>query len=130
MSVPSRAALAALGAHALPLADTSRPKGRWETPAGAMPWVVLSPEVSAFLATAQAHGWVSAEVDWMAWRASDEGRLMLSDRTALTMATATQLRAIITSVVRGDRFSEGTILEAATSGLLAAVAARARALAG
>jgi hypothetical protein len=46
----------------------------------------------------------------------------------MATATANQLAKVLTALIRGERFSEGTLREAFKSGLLLAVARRAKAL--
>jgi hypothetical protein len=46
----------------------------------------------------------------------------------MATATANQLAKVLTALIRGERFSEGTLREAFESGLLLAIALRAEAL--
>jgi hypothetical protein len=125
MKLPELSALRALGAHARALSDPSRSYGGWETPAGSMGYAVLGPEVRAFLATAQAHGWVTPDVDWVAWNQTEEAKVLQSGPSAIATADVRQLVCLTTALVRADRFNEGTLLHAASSGVLGAVARRA-----
>jgi Family of unknown function (DUF6508) len=63
--------------------------------------------------------------DWMAWAQTAEGRGLLDDRAILAAATEAQLRQLLTTIIRGDRFSDGTIANAFESGLFLAICRRA-----
>ena len=78
-----------------------------------MPYVVYSEAARRFLSTL---GGVGAVVvfDWMNWHRPDR------------IESAADAARTITAVVRGDRFSEGTLLEAITDGTLAAAVAQLR----
>ncbi len=73
-------------------------------------------------------GWV-ASFDWAAWKQSPEAISLRDDRAALAAAAPEQLRKLLTTLMRQERFCEGTLAEAAASGLLAAIGARAGRLA-
>jgi hypothetical protein len=132
--VPDRAALAGLGNWADELEKPDPVFGRWvvEEPvpgeATQMPWVELLPDGERFVADAGRLGFV-VPFDWMAWLAGPDGRAYREDRSRVASAPAADLVRLLTSIVRGDRFSEGELLGAFESGLLAAVARRARQLA-
>lgn len=91
-------------------------------------WFEPSPEAEAFLADARGGGWV-APFDWPAWASSDEGRRLLGDPEAVAAATADDLRRLLTTYVRAERFGDGTLESAYASGMLTAIARRAAALA-
>lgn len=94
-----------------------------------MPWWEPSPRMRDLLHDISAAGWVSPEVDWMTWAATEEAQRLHHDRTALAGAAVEDLQRLLTAVVRADRFSEGTIADAVESGLLTAIAARAATIA-
>jgi hypothetical protein len=72
-----------------------------------------------------ANGWITFGFDWGAWAATpDAQRLRLDDR-ALDTATSDDLSKLLTMLVRGDRFGEGTLLAAYDSGLLTRIVRRA-----
>ena len=93
-----------------------------------MPWFELSDRANAFLEAVRGKGWVEP-FDWMAWAQTREGKALREDRVALAEASADQLKRLLTTLIRADRFSEGTIAWAFESGLMAAIAQRARTLA-
>ncbi|HET8785113.1 MAG TPA: DUF6508 domain-containing protein [Candidatus Limnocylindrales bacterium] len=131
-----RARLEAIGAFADELEAPDFGAGQWHdsertrTPDGdvwTMPWFELSERADAFIRTAAGSGWVEP-FDWMAWVETDEGKSLREDREALARATPDQLRRLLTAVIRADRFSEGSLEWAFGSGLMAAIARRARTL--
>jgi hypothetical protein len=93
-----------------------------------MPWFELSDRAEAFLAAIRANGWIEP-FDWMDWAQTDEATALRDDRAALGRATLDQLQRLLTAVVRAERFSDGTLEWAFDSGLMAAIARRAQALA-
>lgn len=66
--------------------------------------------------------------DWGAWLQTPEGDRLRTGQAAVAEATPDQLIKLTTALVRGDRFSEGTLAWAFESGLLAAIARRAAVL--
>lgn len=95
-----------------------------------MPYVEYGPTFRAFQAAVGQGGWVRPDVDWRTWVESDEARELLRDPgSGVATATPYLIACIVTSVVRGDRFDEGSLLRAFESGFLTDVARRAKALA-
>jgi hypothetical protein len=66
----------------------------------------------------------------MAWMETAEGKSLRDDRAALADATPDQLQHLLTAIIRAERFSDGSLEWAFQSGLMAAIARRARTLAG
>ena len=93
-----------------------------------VPWFELSDEGEAVRRAIAESGFVSP-FDWMAWAPTAEAQSLRTDRDALARATPDQLHKLLTTIVRADRFSEGTLAEALDSGLIAAMARRAAVLA-
>ncbi len=89
-------------------------------------WYRFSPAADAFLRDLA--GWVTP-FDWPTWATGEVGHSLLRDPDAVASASADNLGKLLTSVVRGDRFSEGTLAWAYESGLLTAILRRADALA-
>ena len=81
----------------------------------------------AFVDAASRAGWI-VPFDWATWAESAEGRRLLREPRHIATATPDQLGKVLTTLVRGERFSEGTLSEALESGLLLAIARRAEAL--
>jgi hypothetical protein len=109
--------------------------GRWmggdRLPDGSirMPYYDLSPEVLAFTAAAAGAGWVTPAVDWMRWVGTDEAKRLLTEPSALAAATPADLERVLTALVRGERFNDGTLEGAWERGILTAVVRRAAELA-
>jgi len=83
--------------------------------------------VAAFVHAASRAGWI-VPFDWATWAESAEGRRLLRGPRHIATATLDQLAKVLTTLIRGERFSEGTLSEALESGLLLAIARRAEAL--
>lgn len=92
-----------------------------------MPWFELSPEIDAFVSEVAAAGFVRP-LDWGAWSATPEARRLIDDPTAIADAPAADLVRLLTTIVRGERFSDGELEAAADRGTLLAIARRAEAL--
>lgn len=88
-----------------------------------MPWFDLSPDGRALVAALPV-----VSFPWPDWMQTDEARALLADYSRIDQATAEQVVKLSTALVRGDRFSEGTLAWAFESGLLLALARRAAAL--
>lgn len=109
------------------------PVGRWQggdaDAAGviAMPWFERSDELSRFVADMAAAGFVRP-VDWMAWAGTPEGQRLIGDPAAIAEAGPDELVFLVTTIIRGERFSDGQIAGAYERGTLVALARRAQAL--
>ena len=134
--VELRTRLDALAAFAHELASPDFYAGRWhdsevrQTPDGevrTMPWFELSERANAFTRAAAGNGWVQP-FDWMAWVETDEAKALRDDRDALANATPEQLQQLLTAIIRSERFNDGSLEWAFQSGLMAAIARRARTL--
>jgi hypothetical protein len=131
---PDTAALAGLGKWADQLAAPGFEFGRWVTSERRqgepmqMPYVELLPDGLRFLHDVGRLGFV-VPFDWMAWLAGPNGAAYREDRGRVSMAPAEDLVRLLTAIVRGDRFTEGELLDAFETGLLAAIVRRAASLA-
>lgn len=94
-----------------------------------MPWYAYGPEAHQFIEEMYALGWVQ-DFDWMAWSTTPAARQLLENPSHVRTAEADDLSHLLTTIIRGDRFSEGEVAAAFDSGLLSAIARRARELAG
>lgn len=117
-------------------ADTFEPHGpigRWQggqaDAAGViqMPWYEYQPEVDRFVDDMYATKLVRP-VDWMRWAGSPEAQHLIADPTAIADATHDDLIYLVTTILRGERFSDGEIAGAYERGTLLAIAQRAQAL--
>lgn len=131
-----QAALEALAAFAPVFADPACRFGSWyvEEPRQPgepvqMPYVELTETAEWFLRTCAEYGWVRPGIDWTTWALSPEAQRFRTDPDALGDATSDDLAHLLTTLVRGDRFYEGQLLEAFESGLLRRIAERAEQLA-
>jgi hypothetical protein len=106
----------------------SRGKGTPDEPQ-TLPWYKFSELGDAFHRTANDAGWVVAGFDWPAWSQTREAEHLLHDPAAVAAATIADLEKLITTLVRKERFSEGTLAWAFERGLLRAIVERAEALA-
>ena len=107
--------------------------GRWEAPAPrdgvhSLGWFEFGPTAEAWRTAVGRGEWVISGFDWRTWLATMEGRSLREDLDATATATADQLARLLTAIVRSDRFVEGSIEGAFTSGLLARIARRASVL--
>jgi hypothetical protein len=81
----------------------------------------------AFLDAATRAEWI-VPFDWAAWAETAEGQRLLGEPRHVAMATTDQLAKVLTALLRGERFSEGTLNQASENGLLLAIAQRAETL--
>jgi hypothetical protein len=91
-----------------------------------LPWFELSERGLAFV---RALGGIMETFDWPTCAATPAAQALYHDREALASASIEDLRRIATAVLRSDRFNEGQLSDAFDSGLMAAIARRAAALA-
>jgi hypothetical protein len=66
--------------------------------------------------------------DWSKWMGTQEAQALIADHANIASATPEQLVKLATSMVRSDRFTEGSLAGAHESGLLTAVVRRASVL--
>ena len=92
-----------------------------------MPYVRYGELEQAFHRAAA--GWVRPDIDWTAWAATDEGHALGRNPERVATAMPEDLARLITTIIRGDRFNEGMLLDAFRRGLLAAISRRAGVLA-
>ena len=132
-SVPGVEALRALAAWEPRLADPTFSMGSWTPSRTREDGVIVvgyftpSEDAEAFLRDLGRVGLVRP-FDWTAWLATPRGA-ELRDPAAVAGASPEELANLLTAIVRSERFSEGSLEGAFESGLLAAIARRARALA-
>jgi len=91
----------------------------------ALGWFELSSEAATFVRDASEAGCI-VPFDWPSWLGTTNGRALAADPAAVAEASAGDLVRLLTAVVRSDRFSEGSLADAYESGLLTAIARRAR----
>lgn len=93
-----------------------------------MPWYAFSAEADWLLNDVRAGGWVKP-FDSPAWLSTKRGQRLMTDHDAIARASTEELGRLLTALVRQERFGDGTLAAAHDSGLLAAIARRAEALA-
>lgn len=118
-----RAALARLAALLTAFEDPGFKLGRWED--GGF-W--LSDAGSELVAALYESGWILPGFDWPAWKESAEAETLLAHPEAIAGAGPHEIAKLLTTIVRQERFCEGTLAASHESGLLLAILRRARAL--
>ncbi len=101
-----------------------------DTPDGVsrFPYAAPSDPVSQFFEMAYEKNWV-VSFDWMEWINSHEAKeLFAEDGRAISRASTEQLSKMLTTCVRRERFSEGSLIADFESGLMARIIRRADAL--
>ncbi|MBX0330827.1 hypothetical protein K2Z83_24520 [Oscillochloris sp. ZM17-4] len=98
--------------------------GEWQTQPGVFPYWSASPETSAFIHALHREGFITP-FDWGAWP-EEARRYTEGGATALATADLTTLRKLMTSYVRADRFTTGTLASLFQSGQITAVLRRLR----
>lgn len=127
-----RAKLLRLASHR-PALERGFDFGAWEggdrLPDGSiqMPWYRLSDDAEALLRDFADAGWIEP-FDWPAWVQTAKGRQLMTEPAAVEDASAQELGRLLTSLVRGERFGDGTLEQAYETGILTAIACRAEAL--
>jgi hypothetical protein len=81
-----------------------------------------------FLELAYQDGWVVAGFDWPSWIRTERGQVLLGQPAAVAQATELELFQLITTLVRQERFAEGSLAEAFRRGLVSALIERAKVL--
>jgi hypothetical protein len=89
----------------------------------------FSNEASAFVDVAYEAGLVLKDFNWVKWSQTAEAARLREDRFAIEGASAAPLAKLITALLRGDRFSEGSLGASYENGLLTRIIRRAVALA-
>ncbi|HEY6056870.1 MAG TPA: DUF6508 domain-containing protein [Candidatus Limnocylindrales bacterium] len=91
-------------------------------------WYDISDVGQRFVSEMYELGWVF-DFDWMTWLGTPEGRHLASGPEFIASASADDLARLLTAIIRGERFGDGEIEGAYNSGILPAIARRARELA-
>jgi hypothetical protein len=128
----SRASLRVLARYAETF-DSHGPIGRLqggETDAAGvihLGWYEYEPEVDRFVEDMYAAKLVRP-VDWMRWAGTPEAQRLIADPSAIAGASHDDLIHLLTTILRGERFSDGEIANAYERGTLLAIAQRAQVL--
>ncbi|MFJ5489447.1 DUF6508 domain-containing protein [Hansschlegelia beijingensis] len=78
-----------------------------------------------FMTAAYELGWVIDDLKWIEWKETLEGRRLMGNATAIAGADPQQLRKVLTTYLRADRFNEGALLNAFRSGVMTRLVHRA-----
>ena len=84
--------------------------------------------IEEFLALAEAENVILPGFDWQAWSSTIEAQQLCSGGKWVARASRAELSRLVTLQVRNARFVEGSLEDAARSGLLAAITSRLRSL--
>ena len=87
-------------------------------------WVFYGEVANRLSRTAYAYGWVRV-FDWSSWHVSEEGTKLWNDPGAISEANEDELARVITTHMRGERFSDGHLQGAFEAGVLTAIVTRA-----
>ncbi len=90
-------------------------------------WFEYSDEINRFV-TEMYQAELVRPVDWMQWSRTPEGQRLIADPAEIAGATQEDLVYLLTTILRGERFSDGEIAAAYERGTLLAIAERAGAL--
>jgi hypothetical protein len=123
VSDPER--LARLGAFAERFEDNAFSFGEW----GKIGFL-QSDGAHSFVQHCYHDGWVLSDFDWPEWKNGEEANEFRDGGAILEHASADVLAKLLTVAIRQDRFVEGNLDAWFRSGLLSAIAGRARDLAG
>jgi hypothetical protein len=110
------------------LEDPAFSFGEWETREGTLGWYQYSQGALRFIGTAASLGWVSPDIDWMRWKDTDEAQRFGKYPDTIDSATPGDLVCLLTTLVRQDRFVEGSLGEIFESGMLTRIVRRASSL--
>jgi len=89
-----------------------------------IPQKIWDPEATAFHKMVYKQRWV-VDFDWTGWVETKQFREMMEKSDGIEAANPVKLAKLITSLVRKERFCEGTLSEASRSGLLERITRRA-----
>jgi hypothetical protein len=123
--------LKALAAFQEPLADIDAAKGTWVPPLGSgtvhdhvyLGYWVHSDLLNEFVKMLYREAWVDKAFVWRRWRLHRDA--FINDHSKIMVASASDLRRLLTSIVRCDRFMQGYLEERLRDGTLYAIARRA-----
>ena len=135
MTAPLGERLRRLARWADRFVDPSFRLGSWVAPSKGndgvtqLGWYDISAEGQQFVTEMYELGWVH-DFDWMSWLGTPAARDLQRDPERVGRASADDLARLLTAIIRSERFGDGQIEGAFESGLLLAIARRARELSG
>jgi hypothetical protein len=92
------------------------------------PWFKFSEVADRFIQMLYDARWVNPDFDWPKWYDSPEWQKLYGHPEAIVTADAEQLAKLLTTLVRQDRFCEGTLAKAYEDKILLAIVERAESL--
>lgn len=101
--------------------------GEWDSREGAFPFYVLSDEARKFMQALYNSGWVEP-FDWTEWQ--DEAERFVNEPEAVAAADLDDLRRLLTTHVRKERFCEGHLACMLECGNLTAILRRLKKIRG
>jgi len=81
--------------------------------------------LAQFVAAAYANNWVSSDINWVEWMKTDEAKKLRDNPTELAKASEHDLACLLTTLIRQERFCQGSLEVAYDSGLLTGILQRA-----
>jgi len=93
-----------------------------------MPTFSLTEVAESFVQTCCNDGWVLERFDWPKWVGTAEATALHANPELLAQASSDQLAKLLTALIRGERFCDGSLNVAYESGLLLAICRRAQKL--
>ncbi len=99
--------------------------GEWRVEPGVMPYFAQGADITAFAQAAYRAGLVFP-FDWSEW--SDEAARLSADPEALAQADLVTVAKLLTTIIRQDRFVEGSLGSCVESGLVTDILRRLTAL--
>jgi Family of unknown function (DUF6508) len=81
--------------------------------------------LNQFVNASYANNWVSSDINWGEWMQTDEAKKLRDDPTVLAKASEYDLACLLTTLIRQERFCEGSLEGAVDSGLLTGILQRA-----
>ena len=95
-----------------------------------LPFYAFSKGAQDFLRAVDKGSWVRPDVNWRGDAEGERYHHLCSEPAALETATVDEIALVLTSLVRGDRYSEGILAKAFEERLIQRLLARIEALAG
>ncbi len=133
MTAPLPERLQPFAAWAVRFADPSFNLGAWvpsRTRADGViqvGWYEMGEAGQQFVSEMYELGWVY-DFDWMKWLGTPQGQQLTRGPEPIATASAADLAKVLTAIIRSERFGDGQLEGAFESGILVAIARRAREL--
>jgi hypothetical protein len=111
------------------LCDPTFAPGKWDYGADRdkeyePPFYVMSKATADFVTAAYAGGWVRPDINWSGKAEQGLFVRLCSTPDAIETANVEELALVLTTLIRGERFTEGTLAKAIEDGVIQRVLAR------